>query len=574
MDILNIFETIVLSSLVGSLIVLIILFIKKILKDKLNCTFHYYIWLILLIKLIIPFGPQTPLNLSNIYLKFYVESTLDENTQKTQINSAKKLKDINLDSSTSVITFQSSKENLTNYTYTPLNNKIHIRKILCFIWILGVILLSGILTVAYKRLRKIIKTSITNVQSAHKKILYNCMNAMNIKSKLELSYSSKITSPSLCGLIRPKILIPISIADTICDEEFKYILMHELSHFKNKDIIINWIISLLSIIYWFNPLLLYGFHKIRQDCEFSCDNQVISRLEEGENIKYGNTIIRILQLVGNSKRLVGTTLMVMNSSEIKRRIIMISKYKKINIKGILLGAIVISIIGGLSVAVNASKINSYKNISKAETSSVIDKSKALDSSDVTVPTTIKRLPADDIKPFAPFSADIVIYSSHADETYKSGLKITDVCALINERLVKEGLNSRFIQSKPPTEYVKSYQSTRDLITKNVQNYSSTILLDIHRNIPKNNKPNELLFTLSRKNPHYDKNIVFVNSLLKHIENSKQVKYNIVYYNFGTAYFNQDLSNNSVLIEIGNDESPDKDIENCVDALVSSLKNIK
>ena len=120
------------------------------------------------------------------------------------------------------------------------------------------------------------------------------MKAMNIRTEVELSYSKKISSPSLCGFIKPKILIPVSVAANICDEEFKYIIMHELTHLKNKDIFINWAITLLSMIYWFNPILLYGFHKMRQDCEISCDGQVISYLGEGENHtiwKYNNKSI-------------------------------------------------------------------------------------------------------------------------------------------------------------------------------------------------------------------------------------------------------------------------------------------
>ena len=74
---------------------------------------------------------------------------------------------------------------------------------------------------------------------------------------------------------------------------WRYPIMHELTHLKNKDIFINWIITFLSMIYWFNPILLYGFHKMRQDCEFSCDGIAISYLDEGENLQYGNAIIKV-----------------------------------------------------------------------------------------------------------------------------------------------------------------------------------------------------------------------------------------------------------------------------------------
>ena len=191
------------------------------------------------------------------------------------------------------------------------------------------------------------------------------MKAINTKTEVGLLYSEKISSPSLCGLFKPKILIPVSVAANVSDEEFSYIIMHELTHLKNKDIFINWVITLLSIIYWFNPILLYAFHKMRLDREIYCDSKSISYLDEGQSVQYGNAIIRVLELTGNSNRLMGTTSMVMNSSEIKRRIIMISKYKKSTVKGILLGTIIVVIIGGLAIALNTSKLQADSSVSIA-----------------------------------------------------------------------------------------------------------------------------------------------------------------------------------------------------------------
>ncbi len=576
MDFINIFETIVLSSLIGSLIVLMILIIKEIFKNKLNCTFHYYIWIILLIKLIVPFGPKTSLNLSNMYQKFNLQSTVND----TQIKSAQQLENTDLDNSVPISTFQpSNKSVISKAINIPSKDKVNIEKVLCFVWIFGVVLLIGVTAAGHKRLREIIRSSIKDIDSTHKEILYNCMNSMNITTELEILYSPKISTPSLCGFIKPKILIPVSIADNVSDEEFKYIIMHELSHLKNKDIILNWVITSLSVIYWFSPILLYGFHKMKQDCEFSCDGQVISRLREGENLQYGNAIIRVLELGGNSRRLVGTTSMVMNSSEIKRRIIMISKYKKINIKNVLLGVIIIVIIGGLGIALNISNISSYKNSSKAAASQVeapaaTTKSTVNNTSDGNLLASIKALPNDNTKPLEPFSSDIVIYNSHPEETYPSGIKVTDIGALINDKLVKEGLKSRFIPCPIPKEYIKSYESSRDLITKNVKNYSNTILLDIHRDSFGDKYNDKMQFVLAKSSPHYETNQKFADLLSANIKSLNHIETDIVFYNKGTLYFNQDLSSKSVYIGVGNDKSTDADVEKYVDALVLALKNIQ
>jgi len=581
MDLLNIFKVIVLSSLICSVIVLIILIIKKIFRNKLNSTFHYYVWLILLLKLIIPFGPQTPFNISTLYDNSYIQTSTNENTQKSQISFLKQLDNSSSGNSVSINNFKPADKIAINGAMNiPLESKINISKILCFIWLLGMTLLIGILLTGHKKLKKIVRSSIKNTNDTHKEILYTCMKVMNIKTKVALSYSREISSPSLCGCINPKILIPSKVAANISDEEFKYILMHELAHLKKKDIFINWVITLLSVIYWFNPILLYGFRKMRQDCEFSCDSGVISYLGKGENVHYGNALIRVLELTSGGNRLVGTTPMVMNRLEIKRRIIMISKYKKLNIKGLLLGTVVVIIIGGLGIVLNTSNLEPNKNIAsattlQAKTPVTTPKGAINNTSNVSTTATSINTSKVNTNPTVPFTSNIVIYNSHPDEAYSSGMKVTDVAAIINDKLVKEGLSSHFIKSATTiSDYNKSYQISRDLITKNVKSYSNTILLDIHRDETQitDSSTRKMMFILTQKNPRYVATKKFTDSLMINIKSSKAVTSGLYLYDYGISYYNQDLSNYSALIELGNNKSSDTDIEICVNALVSALKN--
>ena len=276
MNLLDVFGKIVISSLIGSIIVLMILIIKGMFRNKLNFTFRYYIWLILIIKFIIPIGPQSPLNISNLNNNFHAQTQITQITQITQTNSSTELKVSDLWASKLISKLPPlNKDVIINTISIPLTPKLNIEGAFCFIWLFGLVLLIGKLVIGYKRLNNIIRYSFKNVNITHKNILNECMKDMNIRTDVELTYSDKLSSPSLCGLFSPKILIPVSVATNICDEEFKYIIIHELIHLKSKDLIINWTATLLSMIYWFNPILLYGFYKMRQDCEICCDGQVI-----------------------------------------------------------------------------------------------------------------------------------------------------------------------------------------------------------------------------------------------------------------------------------------------------------
>ena len=64
---------------------------------------------------------------------------------------------------------------------------------------------------------------------------------------------------------------------------------------------------------------------------------------------------------------------------------------------------------------------------------------------------------------------------------------------------------------------------------------------------------KFMLVMARKNPHFDKNMAMANSV---IDTSNKLFpglcKGVCYYNYGTRYFNQDKSNNAILMEIGAD----------------------
>ena len=59
---------------------------------------------------------------------------------------------------------------------------------------------------------------------------------MNIKVNINLVVNDDIRTPALSGIIKPTILFPNAMLD-LKDDEIKYILLHELSHYNSPCII-------------------------------------------------------------------------------------------------------------------------------------------------------------------------------------------------------------------------------------------------------------------------------------------------------------------------------------------------
>ena len=60
--------------------------------------------------------------------------------------------------------------------------------------------------------------------------------------------------------------------------DMRYILLHELQHYKHKDAIASYLMNLFGVLYWFNPLVWYALKEMRSDREVACDTSVLKHM--------------------------------------------------------------------------------------------------------------------------------------------------------------------------------------------------------------------------------------------------------------------------------------------------------
>jgi bla regulator protein blaR1 len=94
--------------------------------------------------------------------------------------------------------------------------------------------------------------------------------------------------------------MPEKVLKTMEYDNLRYIMLHELAHLKRKDIVINWVTLLLQVIHWVNPLIWLAFYKMCVDRELACDEAILMSLDKGEEKKYGNTILDMVEIVSKS----------------------------------------------------------------------------------------------------------------------------------------------------------------------------------------------------------------------------------------------------------------------------------
>ncbi|HTS43203.1 MAG TPA: M56 family metallopeptidase [Puia sp.] len=98
---------------------------------------------------------------------------------------------------------------------------------------------------------------------------------MGIAKKVSVWLSSIVESPMTIGFLKPIILIPVATVNHLTTAQVETILLHELTHIKRNDYLVNLIVSVSGIIFFFNPFARLFIHIIKKEREHCCDDLVL-----------------------------------------------------------------------------------------------------------------------------------------------------------------------------------------------------------------------------------------------------------------------------------------------------------
>lgn len=197
---------------------------------------------------------------------------------------------------------------------------------LFFGWLAGVITLAGYvaavsisLTRSLARLRPLDDPIVLNV-------LRDCCRRMGIRRAPVLMVGDVVRTPALHGLLRPRLLLPVGFTTQYSAAEQRFVFLHELAHLRRHDLLLNWIMTALQIVHWFNPLVWLGFSRWRVDREIACDAAALAAAGARSNRAYGETILRLLQHLSARPSIPGLVGILEDKRQLHRRMKMIASF--------------------------------------------------------------------------------------------------------------------------------------------------------------------------------------------------------------------------------------------------------
>ncbi|MCM3327462.1 M56 family metallopeptidase [Bacillus cereus] len=340
------FDWLIETSLMASILVGFILCIKVLFRNKLTPRWQYMLWIVLMIRLLLPWSPDSSYSIySLLSYSSSVSEVIPKNMPATEnIVNIESDRKVELESNSKMVTKTSEPEvEISSEKQTTLS----LYKVALYVWLAGVIVLAAITFLTNRRLYSYIKKQpdITDEQVAT--VFNRCKQSMKMKKVVSLRLAGKIASPTVFSFFRPKVLLSKKHMKILNEQQLQYVFYHELAHIKRNDVAVNWIMYSLILLNWFNPILWYAYFCMREDQELACDAYALTFIDKEEQIAYGHTIITLLQHY--SYQVPSLANLSRNKRTLKRRIIMIKKFQKKSYRLSLLGIIAIVAIASLSL---------------------------------------------------------------------------------------------------------------------------------------------------------------------------------------------------------------------------------
>lgn len=295
----------VLMLLQSSVLIVILLVFTAILRKRVKAIFLYTLWMLVLIKLVLPTSLTTPISIGRLSGEFLRGSTLSAVSAP-----------IPFTAESDPFPIATSKENgIPGSTIPKMQQTVESRRdipgsvdsvvaqstaalswqeTVFLVWLATMVPMALLFIQRALFVRGLIRQA-SPAENHLTGVLACCAEKMGVNRKIDLRLSPNTTSPAVCGLLRPVILLPKSLGAELDQNQLEMVLLHELAHIRRGDLWVNLAQTLLQIVYFYHPLLWLANALIRRIREQAVDETVMVAMNERAEI-YPETLVTVAKL--------------------------------------------------------------------------------------------------------------------------------------------------------------------------------------------------------------------------------------------------------------------------------------
>lgn len=166
------------------------------------------------------------------------------------------------------------------------------------LYFLGVIVFSLRLLKGYIAGRRLRRAAKPMTESEFQQLAVRLADRIRLKTTPTIYWCESVVVPAVVGVLRPAVLLPTAVANGLTIEQLEHILLHEFTHLRRLDPIVNFLQNVLETLFFYHPLVWWISSQVRLYRELSCDDAVVAC---GVNPRqYADTLIDIAMRSRNS----------------------------------------------------------------------------------------------------------------------------------------------------------------------------------------------------------------------------------------------------------------------------------
>ena len=162
------------------------------------------------------------------------------------------------------------------------------------VWFSGMIMLAFWLIIRLRKLRvcQSRKDSTSAMPQSFHLMMSRCARQLKLNRVPRVVVTKKVVCPAVFGVFRPILLMPKGYLRSLSRKDTEHMLLHELAHIKRHDPSIHSFYLILQIVYWFNPLLWLARRQLIHLRELCCD-ATVARILKNKTKEYRQSLIDI-----------------------------------------------------------------------------------------------------------------------------------------------------------------------------------------------------------------------------------------------------------------------------------------
>lgn len=276
-------ETLFCWALGASVLILTVLLLRFLLRERISCQLRYVLWLAVAARLLLPLQLPISLPWSTQALTPEVPQSWEKPTVPIfpgKMTSVEEAHPYYSDFEPGYLGpgpwssgyVRISDDGITVTTYSDLYTP---NEVIQLVWLAGALGMGVVLIWSNARFAR-------GLEKRRKLLtVENC--------PLPVYVAEDLPSPCLFGVLWPCVyLMPDAAAD---ETVLRHVLAHELTHYAHKDHLWAAARCLCLALHWYNPLVWLAAGLSKRDGELACDEGAIARLGEAERIPYGRTLV-------------------------------------------------------------------------------------------------------------------------------------------------------------------------------------------------------------------------------------------------------------------------------------------